>query len=432
MKKKTAYVGLAGDILHQGHINILKIASKYGDITVGLLTDKAIASYKRIPFLSYKNRELILKNLKFVNKVIPQNTLDYSENLIKIKPDFVIHGNDWRTGVQKKTRDKVISVLRRWGGKLIEPVYTKNISSTILRNNILKTGVTSEQRKSKLKRLINAKLIVRIIESHSALSALIVENLNLYQKNEFLEFDGIWSSSLTDSTLRAKPDNQSVDYSTRVNALNDILETCLKPIIFDADNGGRLEHLPYLVKSLERLGVSAIVLEDKKGLKRNSLFSHQKITDQETSVEFCKKIKTASESKVSDDFLIVARIESLIRGKSIKDALYRAEKYSIAGADAILIHSKKSTPKEIFQFAKLFKKSKFFKPMIAIPSTYSKTNEKELIKHGFKIVIYANHLLRASYKAMYDTAKKILINHRAFEVEKNITPVKEIISLIKS
>jgi phosphoenolpyruvate phosphomutase len=259
-----------------------------------------------------------------------------------------------------------------------------------------------------------------------------VENLNLYQKNEFLEFDGIWSSSLTDSTLRAKPDNQSVDYSTRVNALNDILETCLKPIIFDADNGGRLEHLPYLVKSLERLGVSAIVLEDKKGLKRNSLFSHQKITDQETAVEFCKKIKTASESKVSDDFLIVARIESLILGKSIKDALYRAEKYSIAGADAILIHSKESTPKEIFRFAKLFKKSKFFKPMIAIPSTYSKTNEKELIKHGFKIVIYANHLLRASYKAMYDTAKKILINHRAFEVEKNITPVKEIISLIKS
>jgi phosphoenolpyruvate mutase len=432
MKKKTAYVGLAGDILHQGHINILKIASKYGDVTVGLLTDKAIASYKRIPFLSYKNRELILKNLKFVNKVIPQNTLDYSENLIKIKPDFVIHGNDWKTGVQKKTRDKVISVLRRWGGKLIEPVYTKNISSTILRNNILKTGVTSEQRKAKLKRLINAKSIVRIIESHSALSALIVENLNLYQKNEFLEFDGIWSSSLTDSTLRAKPDNQSVDYSTRVNALNDILETCLKPIIFDADNGGRLEHLPYLVKSLERLGVSAIVLEDKKGLKRNSLFSHQKITDQETIVEFCKKIKTAVDSKVSDDFLIVARIESLILGKSIKDALYRAEKYSIAGADAILIHSKESTPKEIFQFAKLFKKSKFFKPMIAIPSTYSKTNEKELIKHGFKIVIYANHLLRASYKAMYDTAKKILVNHRAFEVEKNITPVNEIISLIKS
>jgi phosphoenolpyruvate mutase len=431
MNKKTAYVGIAGDILHEGHINILKIASKYGDVVVGLLTDKAIASYKRIPFLNYKNRELILKNLKFVNKVIPQNTLDYSENLIKIKPDFVVHGNDWKTGIQKKTRDKVISILRSWGGKLIEPDYTNNISSTILKNNIFKSGITSEQRKSKLRRLINAKSIVRIMESHSALSALIVDSLNFYQKDQFLEFDGIWSSSLTDSTLRAKPDNQSVDYSTRVNALNDILETSLKPIIFDGDNGGRLEHLPYLVKSLERLGVSAVVLEDKKGLKRNSLFFDQKKTDQETVVDFCKKIKKASDSKVSDDFLIVARIESLILGKSIKDALNRAEKYSAAGADAILIHSKEKAPKEIFQFAKLFKKSKFYKPMIAVPSTYSKTYEKELIKHNFKIVIYANHLLRASYKAMQETAKKILINQRAFEVEKNITSINEIISLIK-
>lgn len=431
MKKKTAYVGIAGDILHEGHINILNIASKYGDVVVGLLTDKAIASYKRIPFLNYKNRELILKNLKFVNKVIPQNTLDYSENLMKIKPDFVVHGNDWKTGVQKKTRDKVISVLRRWGGKLIEPSYTKNISSTIIKKNILKSGITSEQRKSKLKRLINAKSIVRIIESHSGLSALIVENLNFYKKNQFLEFDGIWSSSLTDSTLRAKPDNQSVDYSIRINALNEILETSLKPIIFDGDNGGRLEHLPYLIKSLERLGVSAVVLEDKKGLKKNSLFLDQKKTDQESIVEFCKKIEKASESKVSDDFLIIARIESLILGKSIKDALHRAEKYSAAGADAIVIHSKEKIPKEIFQFAKLFKKSKFYKPMIAIPSTYSKTYEKELKKHDFKIVIYANHLLRASYKAMHETAKKILTNQRAFEVEKNITSINEIISLIK-
>jgi phosphoenolpyruvate phosphomutase / 2-hydroxyethylphosphonate cytidylyltransferase len=432
MKKKTAYVGIAGDILHEGHINVLKIASKYGVVIVGLLTDSAIASYKRIPFLNYKSRELILKNLKFVHKVIPQNTLDYSENLIKIQPDFVRHGSDWKMGVQKKTRSKVIKVLKRWGGKLIEPIYTKNISSTILRNNILRSGITSEQRKSKLRRLINAKSITRIIEAHSALSALIVENLNFYQKNKFLEFDGIWSSSLTDSTLRAKPDNQSVDYSTRVNALNDILETCLKPIIFDADNGGRLEHLPYLVKNLERLGVSAIVIEDKKGLKINSLFSDQRKTQQETVFDFCKKIKKASESKVSDDFLIIARIESLILGKSIDDALYRAEKYSAAGADAILIHSKEKTPKEIFRFAKLFNKSKFYKPMIAIPSTYSKTNEKELEKNGFKIVIYANHLLRASYKAMHEVAKKILIKQRAFEVEKSITSINEIISLIKA
>ena len=430
MKKKTAYVGIAGDILHEGHINILKKASKYGEVIVGLLTDKAIASYKRIPFLNYKNRELILKNLRFVNKVIPQNTLDYTENLKKIMPDFVVHGSDWKIGVQKKTRDKVIKILRAWGGKLIEPNYTKNISSTILRSNILKSGITSEQRKSKLKRLMNAKSIVRIIEAHSGLSALIVENLNFYKKNEFLEFDGIWSSSLTDSTLRGKPDNQSVDYSTRINGLNDILETSLKPIIFDADNGGRIEHLPYLVKNLERLGVSAIVIEDKKGLKKNSLFSNQKESQQENISEFCKKIKKAYESKISEDFLVIARIESLILGRSIKEALLRAEKYSAAGADAILIHSKEQSPKEIFQFANLFIKSKFYKPMIAIPSTYSRTYEKELIKHKFKIVIYANHLLRASYKAMHDTAYQILFNKRSFESERNITSIKDILKLI--
>jgi len=432
MKKKVVYVGLAADILHEGHINILNIAKNHGTVVVGLLTDEAIVTYKRLPFLNYSQRETIVKNLKMVDRVIPQKTLDYSFNLKKIKPKYVVHGNDWKRGVQQKIREKVIKVLQKWGGKLIEPDYTKNISSTVIKNNIFKSGITSEQRKSKLKRLIEAKSIVRIIESHSALSALIVENLNFYQKNQFLEFDGLWSSSLTDSTLRAKPDNQSVDYSTRLTTMQDILETSLKPIIFDADNGGRLEHLSYLVRNLERLGVSAIVLEDKKGLKRNSLFSDQNKTDQDSVTEFCKKIKKASETKVSDDFMIVARIESLILGKSIKDALYRAEKYSIAGADAIVIHSKEKTPTEIFQFAKLFKKSKFYKPMIAIPSTYSKTYEKELIKHDFKIVIYANHLLRASYKAMHETAKKILINRRAFEIERNITSVSEIISLIKS
>ena len=432
MKKNVVYVGLAADILHEGHINILNIAKNHGTVVVGLLTDEAIVTYKRLPFLNYSQRETIVKNLKMVDRVVPQKTLDYSFNLKKIKPKYVVHGNDWKRGVQQKIREKVIKVLQKWGGKLIEPDYTKNVSSTVIKNNIFKSGITSEQRKSKLKRLIEAKSIVKIIESHSALSALIVENLNFYQKNQFFEFDGLWSSSLTDSTLRAKPDNQSVDYSTRLTAMQDILETSLKPIIFDADNGGRLEHLSYLVRNLERSGVSAIVLEDKKGLKRNSLFLDQKRTDQETIVEFCKKIKKASESKVSDDFLIVARIESLILGKSIKDALYRAEKYSIAGADAILIHSKEKNPKEIFQFARLFKKSKFYKPMIAVPSTYSRTYEKELIKHDFKIVIYANHLLRASYKAMYETAKNILINQRAFEIEKNITPINEIISLIKS
>jgi len=429
--KKIVYVPLAADILHEGHLNILKIASSYGKVIVGLLTDAAIIQYKNLPFFDYDQRFKIVSNLKLVDKVVPQNSWDYKEILNSIKPDFFVHGDDWKVGIQSKIRLEVIRELKKWNGKLIEPKYFKTISKNY-QKKILQMGITPDQRKLKLKRLLKVRKILRILESHSALSSMIIENVNINKNGKLLEFDGIWSSSLTDSTLRGKPDNQSVDYSQRINSLNDTIDTSLKPIIFDGDNGGRLEHLIYLVKNLEKIGVSALVLEDKKGLKINSLFQDQSKSFQENIIEFSKKIKIAVNSRISKDFMIIARIESLILGKSVKDALHRAERYSIAGADAILIHSKEKNPKEIFQFAKLFKKSKFYKPMIAVPSTYSKTYEKELIKHDFKIVIYANHLLRASYKAMHETAKKILINQRAFEIEKNIIPINEIISLIKS
>jgi phosphoenolpyruvate phosphomutase len=428
--KKIVYVPLAADIIHEGHLNILRIASGYGKVIVGLLTDAAIIQYKNLPFFDYNQRFKIVSNLKLVDKVVPQDSWDYKEILNSIKPNFFVHGDDWKVGIQSKIRLEVIRELKKWNGKLIEPKYFKKISKNY-QKKILQMGITPDQRKLKLKRLLKVRKIIRILESHSALSSMIIENVNINKNRKLLQFDGIWSSSLTDSTLRGKPDNQSVDYSQRINSLNDTIDTSLKPIIFDGDNGGRLEHLIYLVKNLEKIGVSALVLEDKQGLKINSLFQDQSKSFQESIIEFSKKIKVAVNSRISKDFMIIARIESLILGKSVKHALHRAEKYSIAGADAILIHSKEKTPKEIFQFAKLFKKSKFYKPMIAIPSTYSKTYEKELIKHDFKIVIYANHLLRASYKAMYETAKKILIKNRAFEAERNITPINEIISLIK-
>ena len=429
--KKNVYVPLAVDILHEGHLNILKIASGYGKVIVGLLTDAAIIQYKNLPFFDYDQRFKIVSNLKLVDKVVPQDSWNYKEILNSIKPDFFVHGDDWKVGIRSKIRLEVIKELKKWNGKLIEPKYFKTISKNY-QIKILQMSITPDQRKLKLKRLFKVRKIIRILESHSALSSMIIENVNINKNGKSLEFDGIWSSSLTDSTLRGKPDNQSVDYSQRINSLSDTIDTSLKPIIFDGDNGGRLEHLIYLVKNLEKIGVSALVLEDKKGLKINSLFQDQSKSFQESIVEFSRKIKVAANSRISKDFMIIARIESLILGKSIKDALNRAEKYSAAGADAILIHSKEKTPKEIFQFAKLFKKSKFYKPMIAIPSTYSKTYEKELIKHDFKIVIYANHLLRASYKAMHETAKNILINQRTFEIEKNITPINEIITLIKT
>jgi len=429
---KNVYVGLSADILHEGHINILKTASQYGNVIVGLLTDEAIASYKNIPYLDFKKRKVVVENIKYVTKVIPQNTLDYVDNLNLIKPNYVVHGDDWKSGVQKKTRDRVIKTLKKWSGKLIEPKYTKNISSTEIKNKISNIFSSPNNRVSRLKRLINSKNIVRILESHNSLTGLIIENTKVIKNNSSYEFDGMWSSSLTDSATKGKPDNSSVDFSTRLSSLNDLMEVTTKLLVFDADNGGQLEHLPFLIRSLERCGASAIIMEDKIGLKKNSLFKNQTGTKQDKPELFAKKIKQICKSRKNNDFMVIARIESFIVGKGLKDALRRAEIYSKAGADGILIHSKEKTPKEIFSFAKEFKKSKNFIPLVSVPSTYSKVYEKDLIRNGFKLVIYANQLLRAAYPAMQFTAKKILENSRAFEIEKKIIPIKEIINLIKN
>ena len=431
MKKKIVYVGLAADILHKGHINILKTANRYGNIIVGLLTDQAIASYKNIPYLDYEKRKVVIENIRYVKKVVPQNTLDYVSNLELIKPDYVIHGNDWKTGVQKKTRERVIKILKKWSGKLIEPNYTENISSTLIKKEMNNIVSSLENRVSRLKRLMNSKEIVRILESHNSLTGLIIDTINVVKNKKIIEFDGMWSSSLTDSATKGLPDNSSLSFSSRISSLNDMMDVTVKPLVFDADNGGQIEHLPFLVRSLERSGVSAIIMEDKVGLKKNSLFKNQSSTKQDKPKLFAKKIKKICNSRQSQDFMVIARIESFIVGKGLEDALHRAEIYSKAGADAILIHSKEKTPAEIFSFAKEFRKSKSFIPLVSVPSTYSKVYEKDLIKNGFKLVIYANQLLRAAYPAMQSTAQTILKNKRAFEADKKIIPIKEIINLIK-
>ena len=431
-KSKTVYVGLSADILHKGHINILKTASSYGDVIVGLLTDQAIASYKNIPYLDYEKRKIVLENIRYVKKVIPQNTLDYVENLKLIKPDYVVHGDDWKTGVQKETRKRVITTLKRWSGKLIEPKYTNNISSSLIKKEMTNIISLPLNRVSRLKRLISSKNIVRILESHNSLTGLLIEKINIIKNNKIIEFDGMWSSSLTDSATKGLPDNSSLSFSARISSINDLMDVTTKPLVFDADNGGQIEHLPYLIRSLERSGVSAIIMEDKIGLKKNSLFKNQSGTKQDKPKLFAKKIKKICDTRQSNDFMVIARIESFIVGKGLQDALKRAEIYSKAGADAILIHSKEKTPAEIFSFAKEFRKSKNFIPLVSVPSTYSKVYEKELIKNGFKLVIYANQLLRAAYPAMEDTAKTILKNERAFEADKKIIPIKEIINLIKN
>tara|TARA_S200000501_G_scaffold54776_1_gene44814 strand:+ start:1403 stop:2704 length:1302 start_codon:yes stop_codon:yes gene_type:complete len=430
-KKKIVYVPLAVDILHKGHINIIKIAKNYGRVIVGLLTDKAIVKYKELTILNFEERKNLVKNLKYIDQVVAQDNYDYEEILNRIKPNYFVHGDDWKFDNRKIVRKKVIKILKKWNGRLIEPKYTKDVSSSIIKNKILELSSTSN-RVSRLKRLMDSKDITRILESHNALTGLIIENIKINNNKKNLEFDGMWSSSLTDSATKGLPDNSSLSFSARISSLNDMMDVTTKPVVFDADNGGQIEHLPFLIRSLERSGASAIIMEDKVGLKKNSLFKNQAGTKQDKPTLFAKKIKKICNTRQSQDFMVIARIESFIVGKGLKDALHRAEIYSKAGADAILIHSKEKTPSEIFSFATEFRKSKNFIPLVSVPSTYSKVYEKDLVKNGFKLVIYANQLLRAAYPAMQNTAKTILKNKRAFEADKKIIPIKEIINLIKN
>jgi len=430
MNKKTVYIGIATDMLHEGHINILNRGAELGNVIVGLLTDDAIATYKDIPHYDYENRKILLQNFKQISEIIPQESLDYTKNLELIKPDFVVHGDDWRKGIQKDIRKQVVKTLKKWSGKLIEVKYKTDIPFKNI-YKIFEKGSLPDIRRSKLKRLLIAKKFVRVLEAHDALSGLIVENSSFTKKGKIESYDAMWSSSLADSLTKGRPDDQSVDYSTRIHGLAPILETTTKPIIFDADNGGRTEHIPSLVRNLERNGVSAMIIEDKTGYKINSLFKNQSKSKQDSVKNFSNKISIAKKSSYSEDFMVIARVESLILGKSINDALKRAENYSKAGADAILIHSKSNKPDEILKFAKIFKKNKFYKPLVSVPSTYSKTKEKTLRQNGFQIIIYANHLIRASYKSMQETAKKILEHKRSYETEKNISKISEVLTLIK-
>ena len=427
---KIVYVGMSADMIHPGHLNIIDNARQLGEVIIGLLTDKAIASYKRLPSLNYEQRKIIIENIKGVSKVVPQHELDYTENLRLLKPDFVVHGDDWKTGVQKQTREKVINVLNEWGGKLIEVPYTEGISSTQLNQSLKEIGTTPAIRMKRLRRLIDAKPIVRILESHNGLTGLIIENTIIDDGGIKREFDGMWSSSLTDSTSKGKPDIEAVDITTRLQDLNNILEVTTKPIIFDGDTGGRPELFVFTVRTLERLGLSAIIIEDKIGLKKNSLFGTDVEQVQDTVEDFCHKISMGKKAQVTSDFMIIARIESLILKKGMNDALSRAKAYIEAGADGIMIHSKEKTPDEIFEFCSEYKKFEKRVPLVVVPTTFNQVYEDQLAEAGVNIVIYANHLLRSAYPAMVDVAKSILKYGRSFEVNDKCMPIKDILNLI--
>ncbi len=428
--KKRVYVGMSADLIHPGHLNIINIARELGEVTIGLLTDEAIASYKRLPVMTYEQRKIVVENIRGVEKVVPQETLDYVPNLRKLKPDFVVHGDDWKTGIQQETRKRVLNALQEWGGELVEPEYTPGISSTNLYQAKREIGTTPESRMRLFWRLLETKPIVRVIEAHNGLTGLIAEHTQVKVDGAVREFDAMWISSLTNSTAKGKPDTGLVDLTSRLQTIEEIIEITTKPIILDGDNGGHPEHFVYMVRSLERLGVSAIIIEDKVGLKRNSLFGTEVEQTQDEIDAFSYKIKRGKQALVTEEFAIIARVESLILGKGVEDALQRSEAYIEAGADAILIHNKDKDTTQLFEFCERYNKFEKQVPLVFVPSAYSHIKEDELIEAGGRIVIYANHLLRSAYPNMVKTAETILKHGRALEVEDACMPIKEILTLI--
>ena len=435
-KIPVVYIAMSADLIHPGHINIMKLAREYankinGKVVLGLLTDSAIASYKRLPYMNYEQRKIIVESMEFIDEVIPQNTLSYTENITKLKPRFVIHGDDWKEGPQKKERSNVIALLKELNcGELIEPKYTEGISSTELNQNARSLGITTNTRLSLLRRLIDAKKPLRILETHSAISALIAENTFITKEGIKIEFDGFWSSSLADSTIRGKPDIEAVELSTRLNTLNEIFEVTTKPLIYDADTGGKIEHFVFTVRSLERIGVSAVIIEDKIGLKKNSLLGNDVIQNQDSIEDFCLKIQAGKKAQITKDFMIIARIESLILDKGMEDALSRAFAYIEAGADGIMIHSRLKDANEIIEFLKLFRSKDKDTPIVVVPTSFYSIKANELAQYGVNIVVYANHMIRSSFIAMQNIAREILKNDRSEESEEKCMKINEILNLI--
>lgn len=428
---KKVYLGMIADIMHPGLINIINEGAKYGDVIIGLYTDKAIATHKRLPYLTYEQRETVVRSIHGVADVVPQDDWSYVPNLVKYKPNYIIHGDDWLEGPDKYIRDEVFKVMESLGGKVIEIPYTKGITSSGLAEELESLGTTPQARLKSLRRLITAKPIVRIMESHCGLTGLIIEHTKVEVGNEVREFDGMWASSLTDSTSKGKPDIEAVDLTTRLHDLNDSLEVTTKPVIYDGDTGGKTEHFVFTVRTLERLGVSAVIIEDKVGLKQNSLFGTDAVQTQDTIEGFCAKIKAGKEAQVTRDFMIISRCESLIAGKPVDDALERCHAYVAAGADGIMIHSKNKDGMDIKEFCQRFREVDNHTPIVAVPTTYAQFTEEELASWGINIVIYANHMLRSAYPAMVKCAERILETTRCLEAsEEYCMPIKQILNLI--
>lgn len=427
---KKVYTCFCTDIIHEGHINLIRQAEKYGQVIVGVLSDEAMVRFNRFPLVSFEERIRMVREIKGVSKVVVQEDILYDKVIEQLRPDYVIHGDNWLSGYMKVIRDNVEELLKIYGGEIIDAPYTKNEEIRRLDKRMKERAAMPEYRRGKLKRMLEIRPIVKALEVHSGLTGLIAEKTIIEHDGEFDQFDAMWISSLCDSTAKGKPDIELVDMTSRFRTIDDVMEVTTKPVIFDGDTGGLIEHFVYTVRSLERMGVSAVIIEDKTGLKKNSLFGTEVEQTQDTIEHFCEKISAGKEIQLTDEFMIIARIESLILEQGMEDALERARAYVNAGADGIMIHSRKKTPDEILQFCDLFRATDSTTPIVVVPSSYNVVTEAELVQHGVNLVIYANQLTRSAFPAMQSTAQEILIHHRAKEVDSKLMPISQIITLI--
>ncbi len=427
---KMVYACFCTDIIHDGHLNIINEARKHGRLIIGVLTDEAMIQFNRFPIRNLEERMAMIEALDGVDQVIVQEEVLYDKNIARLKPDYVIHGDNWLEGPLRAIRDNAEKALAQYGGQIIDAPYTYSEEVQRVDRRMREQLSMPEYRRHLLKKLIELRGAIKAIEVHSGLTGLIAEKTIVFDGEQFNQFDAMWISSLCDSTAKGKPDIELVDMTSRFRTISDVTEVTTKPIIFDGDTGGKAEHFVYTVRTLERLGVSAIIIEDKVGLKKNSLFGVDVEQTQDSIENFCAKIAAGKAAQVTEDFMIIARIESLILEKGMDDALERAFAYIDAGADAIMIHSRKKDPAEILDFCDRFREVDSITPLVVVPSSYNVVTENELIEHGVNIVIYANQLTRSAFPAMEDTAKNILVHHRAKEVDDRLMPISEIITLI--
>ncbi len=427
---KSVYTCFCTDVIHDGHLNIINEAKKLGNVTVGALSDEALIRYNRFPTVSLEERIKLYESLEGVDKVVVQQDMLYDQIVDELKPDFVVHGDNWKEGPESYIRESALRALEKVGGELVEISYTRNDNVKKIDMTLKEKLEMPEYRRKRLRQLIDICPIVKTIEAHSGLTGLIAEKTVVENNGKLDQFDAMWVSSLCDSTAKGKPDIELVDMSSRLRTIDDIMEVTTKPIILDGDTGGLTEHFVYNVRTLERMGVSAVIIEDKTGLKKNSLFGTEVSQTQDTIENFCEKISAGNNAKLTNDFMIIARIESLILEQGMDDALKRARAYVKAGADGIMIHSRKKDPTEILDFCDKFRKEDDTTPIVVVPTSFNSITEEELASHGVNIVIYANQLTRSAFPAMQSTAIDLLKNHRALEVDDRLMPFKEIITLI--